>query len=374
MLANKYFVLFIAMLLAASLLSCQQGTEPKQEKIMEWLDIAANQEKLKGKKVVLVSGDEEYRSEEALPQLAKILAAHHGFDCKVLFAQNPAAPGIIAPNYQHNIPGLEMLKEADLMILFTRFRALPDSQMLHFYNFLLAGKPLIAIRTATHAFDFKKEHPWAYWGNYYEGEKTDWKGGFGMKILGSNWVDHHGKHKYQSARGIFAPEAASHPLTQGISSGAIWGPSDVYEVPYPLSEDAQPIILGQVIDGEGAYDEKDLFFGMKSTDQKLATSKQKGDKTINPNDPLMPIIWTKPYQLSHGYKGQSVSSTIGASTDMLNEDLRRIWVNAVYYLLELPVPEAAEVSIVGEYYPSQFSFHDDAYWIGKNLRISDLAN
>src|SRR6187431_2708271 len=89
----------------------------------------------KGKHIVLVSGDEEYRSEEALPQLAKILAKHHGFKCTVLFA--------IDPNIRSNIPGLEALKTADLMIIQTRFRDLPDDQMQHVVDYLDAGKPVI---------------------------------------------------------------------------------------------------------------------------------------------------------------------------------------------------------------------------------------
>src|SRR5437660_8081576 len=80
----------------------------------------------RGKHVVLVSGDEEYRSEEALPQLGKILAQHHGFKCTVLFAIDPK-DGTINPNVS-DIPGLEALKDADLLILFTRFRNLPDDQ------------------------------------------------------------------------------------------------------------------------------------------------------------------------------------------------------------------------------------------------------
>ena len=59
----------------------------------------------KGKHVVLVSGDEEYRSEEALPQLGKTLAKHHGFKCTVLFAIDPAS-GTINPDNTRNIPGL----------------------------------------------------------------------------------------------------------------------------------------------------------------------------------------------------------------------------------------------------------------------------
>src|SRR5215208_2778887 len=94
----------------------------------------------KGKHIVLVSGDEEYRSEEALPQLGKILATHHGFKCTVLFAIDPKT-GFINPNVNNNIPGLEALKTADLMVIFTRFRNLPPEQMKHIDEYLTAGKP-----------------------------------------------------------------------------------------------------------------------------------------------------------------------------------------------------------------------------------------
>ena len=82
----------------------------------------------KGKHAVLVSGDEEYRSEEGLPQLGKILARHQGLRCTVLFAINPA-DGTIDPDNRRNMPGLEALRTADLMIIATRFRELPDEQM-----------------------------------------------------------------------------------------------------------------------------------------------------------------------------------------------------------------------------------------------------
>src|SRR5260370_26349609 len=97
-----------------------------------------------GKNVVLVSGDEEYRSEEALPQLGKILAKHHGFKCTVLFAIDPKS-GEINPNVNNNIPGLEQLKTADLMIIFTRFRNLPEEQMRHIVDYVDTGKPVIGI-------------------------------------------------------------------------------------------------------------------------------------------------------------------------------------------------------------------------------------
>src|SRR5205807_4025625 len=109
----------------------------------------------KGKHIVLVSGDEEYRSEEALPQLGKILAKHHGFKCTVLFAVDPQ-DGTINPNMKSNIPGLEALKTADLLIIFTRMRDLPDDQMQHLASYIESGRPVIGLRTATHAFDIKQ--------------------------------------------------------------------------------------------------------------------------------------------------------------------------------------------------------------------------
>ena len=97
----------------------------------------------KGKHIVLISGDEEYRSEETLPQLGKILAKHHGFKCTVLFAIDPR-DGTINPNVS-NIPGLEALKTADLAIVFLRFRHLPDEQMKLLVDYIESGKPIIGL-------------------------------------------------------------------------------------------------------------------------------------------------------------------------------------------------------------------------------------
>src|ERR1700704_5936007 len=81
----------------------------------------------KGKHIVFLAGDEEYRSEEGLPQLAKILAVRHGFKCTVLFSVNPA-DGTIDPNNQNNIPGIEALDHADMCVMLLRFRELPDDK------------------------------------------------------------------------------------------------------------------------------------------------------------------------------------------------------------------------------------------------------
>ncbi len=374
------FILFVFLFL--NLFSCQTEQSNQQKTVetmenspIEWIIFEGNKDFKKNRKIVLVSGDEEYRSEEALPQLAKILSTYHGFDCTVLFAQNPENPGVIDPNYTDNIPGLKALEDAALVFLFTRFRALPDEQMQYFKNYLLEGKPIIGIRTATHAFHFKDStNLWYHWGNYYGKEDSDWAGGFGRKILGANWHTHHGHHKNQSTWGVIAPGAASHPLLNGIGIGAIWGPTDVYGVLLPLLEDVQTFVLGQVVNRAGEFDENDLFFGMKPTDQEVATTNPASKNDYNPNDPMMPIVWSKPYQLNNGKEGLSLTSTIGSSTDLLNEDLRRLFVNATYFLLELPVPEKANADLIGTYKPTQYSFHDDDYWDKKNLKVADYMD
>ena len=43
-----------------------------------------------GKQIVFIASDHEYKSEEALPALARILAKRHGFKCTVLFGLDPA--------------------------------------------------------------------------------------------------------------------------------------------------------------------------------------------------------------------------------------------------------------------------------------------
>ncbi|MDX1947252.1 MAG: ThuA domain-containing protein [Pirellulaceae bacterium] len=286
-----------------------------------------------GKHIVLVSGDEEYRSEEALPQLGKILAKHHGFKCTVLFAIDPQ-DGSIHPNIS-NIPGLEALKSADLLVIFTRFRDLPDDQMKHVVDFVEAGKPIIGIRTATHAFNIKGGKTYSKYGD--GSREKDWEGGFGRRILGEKWISHHGRHGSQSTRGIVAPGQAGHPILRGIKDGDIWGPSDVYGVRLPLPGDSQPLVLGQVLTG------------MKFDDPPVQ------DKV---NDPMMPIAWTRTYTADSGKTGRAFCSTIGAATDLVAEGTRRLLVNACYWGagLEEKIPEKSNVEIVGEFHPLPFKF------------------
>ncbi|NQY07922.1 MAG: hypothetical protein HRT71_00190 [Flavobacteriales bacterium] len=340
----------------------------------EWLTMTGKADK---PNVVLIAGDEEYRSEEALPMLAKILSETHGFNCTVLFAQDPAKPGIVDPNYLNNITGLDQLKTADLMIMFTRFRALPDEQMKYIDDYLMSGKPVISIRTATHAFWFKgieMESSYRHYCNSYQSE-DEWNKGYGGLVMGDKWYYHHGGHKFQSTKGLIASGAENHPVLNGIEDGDIWGPSDVYGVRLPLPGDAQHLVLGQVTVRAGEWDSTDSRYGMRPTDSVLAPHvdwEDEGMMDVNLNDPMMLIAWTKTYQLPNGKAGKSFSSTIGAATDLIAEGTRRLMVNAAFWCLDLEVPEKANVDVIGTYEPTAYKSFPDSIWDNRDLKISSL--
>jgi type 1 glutamine amidotransferase len=298
----------------------------------------------KGKRIVLVSGDEEYRSEQALPQLARILSERHGFDCTVLFAIDPAT-GAIDPNRNDNIPGLEALDSADLMILFTRFRDLPDAQMKHLVDYVESGRPVVGMRTATHAFNLKSSATY----QRYSWNSKEWDGGFGRQVLGETWIAHHGRHAVESTRGILVKGQESHPILRGIESGSIWVPSDVYRVRIPLPDGAQTLVLGAVLEG------------MSASDAPVA-GKQ--------NDPMMPVAWTRTYSGEQAKPARIFTTTMGSAQDLLNESFRRMLVNACYWAIgmEARIVERSSVELVGAYEPLPFKFGGAA----RGVKPSDL--
>ncbi len=286
----------------------------------------------KGKHIVLVAGDEEYRSEEALPMLGKVLATHHGFRCTVLFSTD-REDGTIDPSEQTHIPGLKAIADADMLVLFLRFRELPDDDMKHIVDHLEAGKPILGIRTSTHAFDYRRdeESPYAKYGQ----QSAAWPGGFGKQILGETWVAHHGDHGSQATRGVVNDEAADHAILRGVKD--VFGPTDVYAA-RALPDDATVLLWGQVLSG------------MEPDSPPVAGGK---------NDPMMPIVWTREIAREGSEASmRTICSTIGASVDLTSEGVRRTLVNACYWGLELEdeIPTKSNVDIVGRYEPTFFGF------------------
>jgi hypothetical protein len=273
-----------------------------------------------GKHVVLLSGDEEYRSEDVMPMMAKVLSKNLGFKTTVLFSVG--ADGKIDPNASSSLTNPEALDSADAIVMFLRFRKWPDEAMKHFDAAFQRGVPVVAIRTSTHAFQFPDTSAYK---NYNS---------FGKRVLGEFWLSHWGDHKVEGTRGVIEPDNAKHPILNGVTD--VFGDTDVYEAEPP--EDAVVLLRGQVLKGLNADD--------APADR---VKKRVNGSEQNVNDPMMPIAWTRELKNESGKTNKIFCTTMGAATDFQSEGLRRLVANGVFWGLNLPVPEKADVTLPGPY-------------------------
>ena len=286
-----------------------------------------------GKHIVLIAGDHEYRSEEILPAMARILARSYGFKCSVFFTLDE--DGFIEPG-SSDIAGLEALESADLLVVGLRFQDFPADQMQHFVDYLERGGPVLGIRTSTHAFRIADgpfvRYTWDYAGEEYES-------GFGRQVLGETWVGHYGGNHEQSSRLVLAEDQAGHPILRGVR--------DVHVQSGGYNADPMPnsvvLALGQVLNGMNA------------------------DAPPDPTKELLPVAWTRTYEGG----GRVFTTTHGASEDFLNAGFRRMMLNATLWTIgmENAIRADNDIDFVGPYFPVTFAF--DGYRLG--VRPSDLA-
>jgi type 1 glutamine amidotransferase len=290
---------------------------------------------VQGKHVVLIAGDEEYRSEEALPMLAKILSQRHGFKCTVLFSVDE--DGTVNPDAGKSLSDAGPIESADLLLLSLRFRNWPEEALATFEKAYLSGKPIVGLRTSTHAFN----------GN----RLAD----FGKRVLGEKWVSHWGRHKSEATLAIPEPDAEGSPLLHGVSN--VFGTTDVYEA-YPPA-DATILLRGRVLAGMTPDAPPAAYL------KKRATDKMEQDV----NSPMMPVAWTRLHTNEAGKVNRVFCTTMGAANEFENEGLRRLVVNGVYWGLGLDVPTKAPVDFVDEYKPGFYGFKG----YRKGMNISDLG-
>ena len=195
---------------------------------------------------------------------------------------------------------------------------------------------MIGYRTSTHAFVIKDKTK-TYHHYDWKSEVPGWEEGFGEKVLGQGWSGHHGNKRGQGVRGIIPDDVKDHPIVRGIKPGTLWGPTHNYTVDLPMKDKGNTTIaLGELMDG-------------KKADSPPTKRTQK-------NDPMMPLAWTRTYEIEEGKSGRVFATTMGAARDMAPEGSRRMFVNAAYWALgmEGAIPaEGAKVDIVGTYAPSE---------------------
>ncbi|MDA0833605.1 MAG: ThuA domain-containing protein [Planctomycetota bacterium] len=257
--------------------------------------------------IVFVTGDDEYRSEISMPMIAEILETHHGMNCSVVYAIDSDS-GEKNPKFKTNIQGLDVLEEADLAVFFMRFRALPDDQFEQIMKFVRSGKPMIGLRTTTHAFLYDQSNPLAKWND-----------DFGRSVFGQKWITHHG-HTSSTDVNI-VDDQQDHPILHGVEP-KFHCTSWLYHVA-PLVGDCTTLLQGDSV-----------------------ASEKKGDQ-LEQFPPTQPVAWTKEYN-----DAKVFFTTLGHPKDFEEESMRRLIVNAVYWGLDCEVPEEANVEVEYEAPPT----------------------
>jgi len=293
----------------------------------------------KGKHLVFIASDHEYRSEETCPALARILAKHHGFKTTVLFGLNPE--GHITAGAS-NVPGMEVLAEADGLVIFTRFLNLPDEQMKHLVTYLDRGGPIVGLRTSSHAFKIPKGSTYYKYDFRYPGD--EFKNGFGEQILGNTWVGHYGRNHKQGTRIQIKPDQKEHAILRGVKDGAFCHAGGYNGIPGPdftVLTNSQPLVSM----------EKDA----------------KSDAT----KPPVASTWTRYYKSKDGKKARVFHSTQGASEDILDQNYRRMLLNGILWSIgmEAKITPDLVMDFVGPYKPNTFRNAGHA----KGVKPADLA-
>lgn len=276
--------------------------------------------------IVFVIGDEEYRSEESMPMLAKIAKRELGARISLCYSVDSA--GYIDPNRSDHIAGLEALESADLMVIFTRFRALPQKEREYITNYAESGKPIVGFRTSTHAFLYPSDSTLEYM-------FTDWP----TKVFGQQWITHHGHFDdgNSTLTSIKIKEGASHPILNGVE------PFDAYSWLYhvdggdwKLYGDCQPLLYGTAL--RSNHEEKGQL-----------------DKYPLTN----PVAWTKTYTGEKGISARVFFTTLGHPYDFKIDSMRKLAMNGIYWALsrEGDIPnDGIDVNIEGGYNPSNSGF------------------
>ncbi|MCP9767822.1 hypothetical protein EGI22_07850 [Lacihabitans sp. LS3-19] len=240
--------------------------------------------------VVFVCGDHEYSGEETLPFIAKELEKNYNIKAKVL----KAYPN---QNAEKNIPGLEILKEADLAVFYLRWRQLPEDQLALIDEYLKSGKPIIGFRTSTHAFNFPKGHPserWNAFGEFALNGPPGWGGKAGHTHYG---------HKSTTDVSVIN-SAKKHPILKGVAPSFHVNSWLYHVLPDFPTKGSEWLLMG---------------------------------KSVNPDKAAVdnPVAWVG----TNSFGAKVFTTTIGHPEDFSVEAFQRLVINAIHWELGLKVPK-----------------------------------
>jgi Trehalose utilisation. len=246
---------------------------------------------------VLVVGTHHYSPQTTMPFLATELE-RLGFRTTVI---NPAWD---PEKDKRGLPGLEILKDADVGIFFMRFLQVEDDQLAHITEFIESAKAVVGLRTSTHAFHYPKDHP-------HHALNND----FGQKVLGSPYLIHlAGKTQVK-----LATNALHHPILTGVDTTGWESSGTLYLI------NAQPGIEPLLI-GTGHSKRVGTVtnqFGVHELEQTMSA----------------PIAWT----WKNSYGNRVFTTSLGHTKDFTNQNALRVIVNGVFWSAGRSVPSAETV-------------------------------
>jgi nicotinamidase-related amidase/type 1 glutamine amidotransferase len=229
--------------------------------------------------VVFVLAETEYKTQQTVPAFALEML---GKAFKLSYV-------VASEKNRNDLPGLEVLRDADVAFFSIHRRTLPKEQLDIIRSYLAAGKPLVAIRTTSHAFSPPQG------GKTPEGLE-EWPT-FDRDVLGCHYTGHHGSQAQTLVR--IADGALLDPLVTGVSAEEFVMASWLYKVA-PISKEAKVLLVGRVQDREPE-----------------------------------PVAWT----LKRKDGGKVFYTTLGHPDEFKKKFFRRFLSNGVHWAAGLPVPE-----------------------------------
>ncbi|MBZ5856432.1 isochorismatase family protein [Flavihumibacter profundi] len=244
------------------------------------------------KVIAFITAENEYRTNQRFPEFGHELMLTRNVTCEYAVGL-PIAEGAGV----HNIENLQILEDADLVITCIRRRALEPEKMQLVKDYMNSGKPLLAIRTSSHAFDAKGNVSRSGGGvvasNVPVSDQLAQWPEFDKEVLGGNYQGHYG-HLQKGTAITIVPGMESHPLLKGVDSLGFVSPSWLY-INRPLRGENMQVLLQGTI----------------------------------PNEPVQPVLW-----VNNREKGKVVYTSLGHWDDWKIESYKNLMVNAVDYLLE----------------------------------------
>ena len=230
-------------------------------------------------RVMFISAESEYGADESLPEFANELEMKCGLACEIIQGSTDRSS-----EERDYITGFEELSNADLVVLFVRRRAFPVLQMEHFRDYLSSGKPLVALRTSSHAFDTRGKHPDGH---------IEWRK-FDPEVLGGNYNGHHGSGPVCTV--TVEASAEAHPILAGVQI-PFTSVSSLYKA-NPLTKSTKALLVGSI-----------------------------------PGKKPEPVAWTNRYG-----KSRIFYTSLGHVDDFKNAQFRRLLINAVFWAIDKPAP------------------------------------